>query len=135
MTIATEDREKWEASRISPNTRTLYYLRHHGYTAEVVEHRIPKTVITQDLFGFADVLAVHPDSVGALFIQATDGDNAGARMSKVAESEAAKICIRAGNQVEVWSWRDYVKFNPKGWRARVFKAVLDEGVITFQAAQ
>lgn len=88
----------------SPTQRTLALLRKNGYTAAVVERWNAYVKIRQDLFGFADLVAIHPDVSGTLYVQTTSGDNHSARVSKIVKCEAAKSCVMARNRVQVISW-------------------------------
>jgi len=68
---------------VSPTARSLKLLRERGYLAGVVEQTVPQTFIKRDLFGFIDILAVHPETGETLAIQATSGSNASARIYKI----------------------------------------------------
>lgn len=99
----------------SPTQRTLEKLRGMGWTAAVVERWNPHagardgqagepTGIRQDLFGFADILAVRGDRPGTLYIQCTSLPHLVDRMDKLRANPAVRECILAGNPVEVWGW-------------------------------
>jgi uncharacterized membrane protein YqiK len=102
---------------MSPTARTLGYLRQRGYLAGVVEQRVPHTFITRDLLGFADVLAVHADVPGALFVQVTSGANHAARRKKLAALAAVATVLAAQNRVEIHSWRKSAR--TRRWACRV----------------
>lgn len=87
----------------SPTARSLAALRAEGYLAAVVERRLPRGFITQDLFGVADLIAVRPGSP-VLLVQCTSSSNAAARVAKVLASEALPMLLSAGVAVEVWGW-------------------------------
>ena len=88
---------------MSPTARTLQYLRDAGYPlVQVVEHRIPHSFITRDLFGVADVLAVGKDIVA---VQCTTGSNVSARVKKITDSDALACLRKAGIRVLVHGWR------------------------------
>ncbi len=96
---------------MTPTARTLQQLRAGGWIAVVVEHWNPHARITQDLLGFIDVLAFHPE-LGTLAVQATTGANAAARISKIVDDntlrERARTYLLSGrghHALEVWSWR------------------------------
>lgn len=91
----------------SPTSRTLKRLRKDGWTAAVTERWNPHAHIRQDLFGFIDVLAIHPER-GTLAIQATSGSNLSKRVAKIRAEANALIWLHAGrgyHQIEVWAWR------------------------------
>lgn len=94
-------------SKKSPTQRSLERLRRAGAMAATVERWNPYAQVRQDLFGFADVLAID-DAPGCLAIQATTADNSGHRLAKFKGSEvAAKIkrFLAAGNRLEIHGWR------------------------------
>ena len=81
----------------SPTSRTLKRLRAEGWTAEVTER----------LFRFIDVLAIHPER-GTLAVQATSGSNLSARVAKIRAEPRALIWLHAGkghHRIQVWAWR------------------------------
>jgi hypothetical protein len=112
------------------NPRSLAWLRAQGMIAEVVEKKIPYKFITQDLFGFADILAIDTRGPvpGATFVQVTSGSNAAARVAKLTRppapesgepdvSKNVRACLEAGNRVVVHAWRKVAVYK-KGRRAR-----------------
>jgi hypothetical protein len=86
---------------MSPTQRSLAHLRAlAGDMVGVVEKRIPYQRITQDLFGFADIVAVLPGVPGTTYVQTTDGSNVAHRLAKMrAEPVASRVraCLAAGN--------------------------------------
>ena len=91
----------------SPTSRTLKRLRADGWTAAVTERWNHYARIRQDLFGFIDVLAIHPER-GTLAVQATSGSNLSARVAKIATEPRALTWLYAGrghHMIEVWAWR------------------------------
>jgi hypothetical protein len=138
---------KWNNTRyigtmkVSPTQRSLKLLRDNGYTVAITEKnvRIPdKTVpggwriFKQDLFGFCDLLAVHPNYSGCLFVQTTAGlgSHRTERMAKIEQAEATPIILGAGNRIEFHGWR---KKGPRGgvkrWEVARFYATLDAGKV------
>jgi hypothetical protein len=87
----------------SPTQRSLRHLRQAGYLVAVVERFNPFAKVRQDLFGFADLLAVK-DGI-TLAVQTTSGSNMAARVNKCLASSAVTRCLRAGWRCEVWGWR------------------------------
>lgn len=95
----------------SPTQRTLAELRKRGWTAQVVERRLPRTFTTVDLFGVIDVVAIAPTDLrldgkrsGIVGIQATTGSNHASRRDKILLEPRAKAWIEAGGILELWSW-------------------------------
>lgn len=97
--MSTKPRQK------SPTQRCLAELRAMGATAEVVEKRlpIPGKFVTQDLFGFLDIVALlGPNIIG---IQCTSWANHAARKTKILAEPRAKKWLAAGGLIELWSYR------------------------------
>jgi hypothetical protein len=75
-----------------------------GYVADIVERRLPGCFITRDLFGFADILAVHPGEHNIMLIQTTTQSNFAKRLRHVREQPAVPMLLDAGVRIEVWAW-------------------------------
>lgn len=103
----------------SPTQRSLELLRREGFIAAVVEKwnsfagppdkrcvACGKNAIgvRQDLFGFADIIAVHPVSKLTVAVQTTSGSNLAARRTKLRASGEALVCMAAGWKIEVHGW-------------------------------
>ncbi len=96
-----------------PTQRTLKRLKEEGYTPAIVEKYNYFSRTRQDLYNFADIVAIHPEKLGVLAIQTTSGSNASARRKKILDNPIVKIWLLGGNKVEVWSW---AKQGPRGKR-------------------
>ncbi len=81
---------------MTPTGRTLALLRAEGYVCCVAEAWLPGVNRRRDLFGFADVAAVHPQLAGPLLVQVTTACHLAARRRKVQSSPAARLWLRAG---------------------------------------
>lgn len=104
----------------SPTARTLKFLRSAGHIAAVVEKWIPQTKQRLDLYGFIDVVAMHPDSQGLLGVQATSGAHHSERCNKILGIPAAVLWLRTGNRIWVVSWtKKGVKGKRKLWQPRI----------------
>jgi hypothetical protein len=79
-------------------------LRKLGFTAAVVERRIPGCFTTRDLFGIGDILGVHPGERVVLLIQTTTRDHLADRLRRVRAEPALPTLLAAGMRVEVWGW-------------------------------
>lgn len=92
----------------STAARTLEYLRDDGWPlVSLVERYNIYSQNYNDLFGFADVMAIHP-YFGTLLIQVTSGSHVNARLNKIRTEafEEAEYAVRAMNVgVEVHGWR------------------------------
>ena len=89
---------------MTPTARTLAHLRRLGYLAAVVELWIPGATVRRDLFGFADVLAVHPRDRLFLLVQATTTDHAAHRLGKAKARPELLAWLKAGGAFEVHGW-------------------------------
>jgi hypothetical protein len=89
----------------SPTQRTLQLLRKEGWTAAVVEHFNVHARVRQDLFGFADVVALHPGHAGVLAVQCTTTANQASRLAKLLLLPAVRLWLQCGNQLQVWGWK------------------------------
>lgn len=95
---------------MTPTGRTLQQLRADGWTAAVTERWNQYARIRQDLLGFIDVLAFHPQN-GTLAIQTTSGDHTANRVTKIVSdpdlANRARTYLLAGrgfHTLEVWGW-------------------------------
>lgn len=92
---------------VSTASRTIGMLRDNGWIAELVERYNPYSKKYNDLFGFADVLALKPRS-GVLFIQVTTGGKVNARLEKIrseAFEQAEHVILTIGARIEIHGWR------------------------------
>lgn len=88
---------------MTPTQRTLAKLRDDGFEPAVVEKWNPHVRIRQDLFGFADVLAMKP-GCAPLLVQATS-TGVSERRKKILAEPRALIALRSGFAIEIWGWR------------------------------
>ena len=104
---------------MTPTARTLAACRRLGWMAGVVERYCHHTRRRNDLFGFADIVAVDDELPGVTLIQCTSGygGHASARVAKILDEcgENAARALAAGNRIEVWAWRKYASGR---WDAR-----------------
>jgi hypothetical protein len=89
---------------MTPTARTLVHLRRLGFLADVVERWLPRANRKRDLFGVADVLAVHPRDQLILLVQATTAAHVADRLRRVQERPELAVLLRSGLAVEVWGW-------------------------------
>lgn len=88
---------------MSPTSQSLAKLRAEGYTAEVVEQRLPHAKTTRDLFGFVDIVAIR--GAETLAVQTTSVDHISHRRSKIAESPHLAAVLAAGWTIRIHGWR------------------------------
>lgn len=101
---------------MTPTQRSLDLLRKEGWTAAVVERWNPHARIRQDLFGFADLIAMRPGDQ-PLLVQTTSGGNFAARISKILDEPLAALAVASGFQIEVHGWRK-LKADKGRWSCR-----------------
>lgn len=101
-------------SKTSPTQRTLKELRAHGWTVAVVERWNQYARIRQDLFGFIDLIAIHPGR-GVLGVQATSDSNFTARCKKSEAADVFKTWLQSGARFAVVGWK---KEKNGRWRPR-----------------
>lgn len=102
----------------SPTQRSLAKLREEGWKPAVVEHWNAFTRRRQDLFGFADLIALRGAEI--LLVQTTSGSNASARVRKIEAAEWLPFVRAAGIQIHVHGWKRYARrVDGKYWRCRV----------------
>jgi len=111
----------------TPQQRTRDNLTARGFLVATVERRKsfpdrkkhrcvacghdPQISVSVDLFGFADILAIHPESGQHLLVQTTSRNNHATRRTKILASMEAKLCLLAGIKILVQSWRLDTKIN------------------------
>ena len=100
---------------MTPTARSLAWLRGEDWLADIVERRIPRTIITKDLYGIGDIIAIRSDKAPHL-IQVTTGSNVAARITKIKASEHLPTLIECGWRVVVHGWRKSAKGR---WMLRV----------------
>jgi len=89
-------------AKASPTQRSLEYLRDQGYLCAIVEHWNPFARIRQDLWGWADILAIRKDEVLAVQVTASAVSD---RIKKIEASPALGTVREAGIRIEVHGWR------------------------------
>lgn len=104
-------------AKTSPTQRSLEFLRKHGYRAAVVEKFNSFVKRRQDLFGFADIIAVGHNEI--LLVQTTSASNFASRATKIRESEAARDWIFNGGVIAIHGWK---KTKDGRWTARIERA-------------
>jgi hypothetical protein len=101
-------------AKTSPTQRTLKKLKDDGYTVAIVEKWNPFAEIRQDLYGFIDILALHPEESQPLAIQCTTRGNVSARVKKIKEHDNFEL-VKAKMVIEVWGWGKL----KDGWKCKV----------------
>lgn len=89
----------------STTQRSLAELRERGYSPWIVEHWNAHARVKRDLYGFLDLVALHPDKKGVLGVQTTTAANLSARINKAEKLRSFGLWIAAGNDVEFHGWK------------------------------
>jgi hypothetical protein len=103
----------------SPTSRSLDLLRKEGFVPAVVERWNTfagppdkkckecgknQVGVRQDLFGFADIIAINPQSKVVVLVQTTSGSNMSARRRKMAGIGEVLLCMTVGFKIEIHGW-------------------------------
>lgn len=106
----------------------MVLLRKLGWTAGIVEKRLPFGRVTVDLFGCIDIVAVNWEKrSGCLGVQATSGANHAARRAKAIAEPRLRAWLLAGNGFEVWSWaKRGARGAAKKWEVRIEAVTLED---------
>jgi hypothetical protein len=103
----------------SPTSRALEHYRELGYLADKTEHHNMFSHQKNDLFGFIDLVAIHPVR-GIVGVQATSGANHAARRTKILALPTAVAWIAAGGIIEVITFaKQGARGKPKRWTTRI----------------
>ncbi len=70
-------------STVTPTSAVKKFLTEQGYEVGITEKWNSWAKIRQDLFGFVDLIAVHPISGMILYVQITSASNMAARIKKI----------------------------------------------------
>jgi hypothetical protein len=90
-------------------------LRGRGYLVGVVERWIALAGVRRNLFGFADILAVHVRDRAFLIVQATTVAHVADRLDQARARPELAAWLRAGGAFEAWGWRQ----SGRSWRVKV----------------
>lgn len=123
----TDQPAKKKKSKL-PGQRTMEAMRKHGWVCGVVERWNPHVMIRQDLFGFADIIAI---GKGIIAVQATSGGGSGssnfnARIRKILAEHRAKIWLQSGGRIQVWSWKKGTLNGREKWRHTIHEITLKD---------
>ena len=88
---------------MSPTQRSKQLLSDNGWTVAIVERWNPHARIRQDLFGFADLLAIKPNMAPLLAQVTSTGWQS--RIDKILDEPLALLALRSGFRIEVHGWR------------------------------
>jgi hypothetical protein len=89
---------------LSPTARSLDHLRKLGFVADVCERWLAHINRKRDLFGVADLVAIHPRDKLVMLIQATTAAHVPDRLRRIQARPELPALLRAGLGIEVWGW-------------------------------
>lgn len=92
--------------RRSPTALSTEKLKAEGFLVDVCERWIPGANIRKDLFGIADLVAIHPRLGSVVLVQVTSQSNVSARKKKIEASPFIFDLLSVSNiavQVHGWS--------------------------------
>lgn len=144
-----ETEKKKRAKPVTTTSRSRTWLEKQGFIVALVERTMwfPQRIngiptgrnipMKFDCFGFADLVAVHPDIPGTSYIQTTSRDHQAERRQKVIDAVAVPTILKAGNDVYVHGWgKTGARGKRKLWQVSVFKARLNSsGVVVMEEVE
>jgi len=106
----------------SPTTRTNKLLVKRGYKYSIAERYLAHVQRRKDLFGWIDVVALHPGRGETLGVQTTTGSGVSARIIKAEKLKGFWIWLMCGNHAEFHGWRK-IKGGGKvaTWQPRIIR--------------
>jgi hypothetical protein len=120
---------------VSLTIRSRKYLEQHGYITSLVERSVdvPKFPGSTerfrnkfDCFGFADLVAVHPEKPGTLYIQVTDHSHAAEHRKKMLLESKVPIILQASNRIQLHLWKSSKRKGIKRWCLKSQTAILNQ---------
>lgn len=101
-----------------PTQRTMDRMRSEGWAVGVVERWIQATKQRSDLFGFIDLIAIRPGR--CVGVQCGAGTGHAKHRTKICVdcADAAWGWLQAGNEIQIWSWRQIAAYRKDGSRAK-----------------
>jgi len=111
----------------SPTQRSIKMLKDDGWEVAIVEKWNPFVKIRQDLFGFADLIAMRPGSTPQLIQVTTTG--IASRIEKIKDEPRALTALLSGFEIYGHGWRKLkVKRGGKAirWEPRIIQVTKDD---------
>lgn len=104
---------------MTPCARSMAWLRRQGYTVARVEHWNPWAHRRVDLFGFADLVGLHPRQPGVLAVQATTDTHSTSHLATARQSKELALWLKTGNRFSLHLWaKRGARGRRKMWRLR-----------------
>lgn len=103
--------------------RSREHLRDRGYVVGKAGSYNAYIKRNKDLYGFLDLVGLHPHERGVLGIQTTTGDHLAERVKKAEDLEAYWLWLGCCNDVEFHGWRKikHKTKNIKIWQPRIIR--------------
>lgn len=89
--------------KTDPTQRSLKVLRERGFTCGIVEKWNSHVMVRQDLFGFADIIAMKPGD-GIWAVQVTTSSNVAAHRAKIYGEPRHQVWLKSGGQIWLHGW-------------------------------
>lgn len=102
----------------------MAWLRKKGYTVAKVERWNVFAHIRQDLFGFADILAIHPDHTGVLAIQTTHKNFLKDHSQLLKKQATVRIWLESSNRIWLIGWEKAWKVD--GSHRKIWAPIVQE---------
>lgn len=106
MTEETAAPKQKKKKRTNATQLTVKEMRSRGYLCAVVEKRIPHMPnITQDLFGFIDILCLGDNEIIGVQATGDNGGNVSSRIKKIADHDNVGAVRKSGMRLLVHGWK------------------------------
>ena len=89
---------------MTPSNRSTNHLKKQGFKTCVVEKYNSFAKFRSDMFGFGDIVAIHPALSGVLAINATTIPNISNHLKKYQDNESLKLWLQCGNRFVIHAW-------------------------------
>jgi hypothetical protein len=139
-----QQEKKKRAKPVTMTARSMKYLKEQGYLVALVERSIDVPRFGKgfkpgdrfrnkfDAFGFADLIAVKPGTIGTLYVQTTTADHQSERRTKILEALATKTILECRNRIVVHGWsKKGARGMPKLWSVTVAECLIVGGQLKF----
>lgn len=97
---------------MTPTQRARDFCKKQGWIVGKADRWNPYAKVTNDLFGFIDLIVLDGLGGGPLGVQVTSGSNHAARVTKIRAEPRHEAWLRSPARIEVWS------FSKKGERGK-----------------
>lgn len=109
--------------------RSKELLQEQGFHVWIAERWNQWAHKRQDMFGFADLLAIKSGISGVTAVQAT-GEDVQSHIEKMLPNPYLKIWLEAKNQCFIWAWRKRgERGKRKTWQLRTIEFLLKDGIV------